>query len=106
MNTHANETEKKTSRELRAVLKIFNADEELRCKALPWVLINQEVINWDGIWKNDFGGGHSAALNFAQALWCDKVMTKADPFDNAFAMDSHLRLAVVEALAIRWGLMN
>ncbi len=99
-------TEKKVSRELRAVLRIINADEELKQKALPYISIPHETIDWDGIWKNDFGGGHSAALIFAKAIWCDKVITQADPFDRAFAMDSKLQLAVIEALAIRWGLMK
>lgn len=93
-------------RELRAVLHIFNYDEELRRKALPHVNIEGQSIDWSAIWRNDFGGGHSAAVVFAQALWCDRVETKADPFDRAFAMDRELQFACLEALAIRWGLMR
>ena len=91
-------------RELRAVLHIFNYDGELRAKALPHVNIERQSINWPAIWGNDFGGGHAAALVFAQALWADRVETKSDPFDRAFAMEHSLQFVCLEALAIRWGL--
>lgn len=90
-------------RELRAVLRIFNYDDELRTKALPHVNIERRSINWPKIWANDFGGGHSTAVVWAQAIWCDRVETKSDPFDRAFSMDLELQRVVIEALAIRWG---
>lgn len=105
MNTQSTQATK-LPRELRAVLKIFNYDDELRRKALPHVNIDRQSINWPAIWGNDFSGGHSAAVVFAQALWCDRVETKADPFDRAFAMDRELQFACLEALAIRWGLIK
>jgi hypothetical protein len=55
------------------VLHIFNYDEELRAKAFPHVSLPRQSINWTEIWRNDFGGGHSAIVVFAQALWCDRV---------------------------------
>jgi hypothetical protein len=102
MNT-IQQTQDKLPRELRAVLHIFNYDEELRAKALPYVNVARQSINWPGIWQNDFSGGHAAAVVWAQAIWCDRVETKSDPFDRAFAMDSRLQVSVLEALAIRWG---
>ena len=92
-------------RELRAVLRIFNFDQELRTKALPHVDIKRRSINWPKILANDFGGGHAAAILWAHAIWCDRVATNGDPFDRAFAMDSQLQLAVIDALAIRWNVM-
>lgn len=94
----------KLPRELQAVLHVFNYDNELRAKALPHVNIARQSINWPAIWNNDFSGGHAAAAAWTQAIWCDRVETKSDPFDRAFAMDSHLQVAVIKALAIRWGL--
>jgi hypothetical protein len=91
-------------RELRAVLYVFNYDEELQAKALPHVNVARQSINWPAIWRNDFGGGHAAAVTWAQSLWCDRVETKSDPFDRAFAMDAPMQFACLEALAIRWGL--
>lgn len=90
--------------ELRAVLRIFNHDQELRRKALPHVDVEGRSIVWTEIWRNDFGGGHAAAVLWAQAIWCDEITNRSDPFERAFAMDSRLRGAVLEALAIRWDL--
>ena len=98
-------SEPKLPRELRAVLRILNCDDELKRKVLPHVDIERQSIDWPRIWSNDFGGGHSAALLFGQAIWLDRVTTKSDPFDRAFAMDHKLQMACVEALAIRWGLI-
>lgn len=108
METQSNQPTQEANlpRELRAVLRIVNYDRELQCKALPHINIERQSINWPAIWRNDFGGGHSAALIFAQAIWCDRVETKSDPFDRAFAMDSRLQFVCLEALAIRWGLMK
>lgn len=95
---------KSMSQELRAVHHIVASDPELKRKALPYIDIERQSIDWDGIFSNDFGGGHLAALTFAKAIWCDRVATKGDPFDRAFAMDFCLRKIVLEALAIRWSL--
>jgi hypothetical protein len=100
------ELEKILSRELRAILRIVTADEELKRKVLPHIDFDRESINWDEIFSNDFGGGHLSAILFAKAIWCDAVTTKSDPFDRAFAMDARLMRAVIEALAIRWSLIN
>jgi hypothetical protein len=97
-------TKKTMPSELRAVLHIFNADEELKRKALPHVDIEWHDVSWDQIFENDFGGGHLAAIIFAKAIWCDQVTTTSDPFDRAFAMNEVLRLAVLQALAIRWSI--
>lgn len=102
--TQQNNYRANLSRELRAVLHIFNYDRELKAKALAHVNIGLESINWPAIWRNDFGGGHSAAVMWAQAIWCDRVETNGDPFDRALAMESALQIVCLEALAIRWGL--
>lgn len=97
---------KRPSRELRAVLAIFNVDEELKRKALPFVDIDRESIDWDGVLDNDYGGGHGAAIKWSQAVWGDCVPEGADLFCRAFAMDDRLRHSVIRALAIRWGLVD
>lgn len=97
---------KKLPRELQAVLFIFNADSELRRKALPHVNIERQNVDWERIRANDFGGGHGAAIMWARALWLDSVPEGTDPFDRAFAMDGWLQGAVLKAIAIRWGLFS
>lgn len=106
MDASISNEETKLPRELRAVLRISRYDEELKTKALPHVDIVRQSINWTRIWANDFGGGHAAAVVWAQAIWCDQVETKSDPFDRAYAMDTRIQQAVLEALAIRWGLFK
>ena len=90
--------------ELWAVLLIFNADDELRTKALPFVNIERQTIDWDRISSHYFGSGHSAAVLWAKAIWLDQMPPKSDPFDRAFSMDNRLRFVVLKALGIRWGL--
>lgn len=48
--------------QLLAVLTIVSADQELRQKALPFVNIERQEVNWTEIFKNDLGSGHRAAL--------------------------------------------
>ena len=91
------------SSELRAVCHIVLSSPELTRKALPHINIERESIDWDGVFSNDFAGGHLAAMTIAKALWCDQITTKGDPLDRAFAMDLKLRQAVLVAIAIRWG---
>ena len=102
----AQQTTRKVSREMRAVLHIINADPETQRLGLRHIDQERERINWEGIWNQDYCGGFGAVMLWVQAIWCDRKETKGDPFDRAFAMDPHLQKAVLEALAIRWGLMN
>ena len=92
------------SRELPAVLIIFTVGEELKRKALPFVDLELERIDWEGVLDNDYGGGHSAAIKWSQAVWGDSAPEGADLFSRAFAMDDRLRRAVLKALAVRWAL--
>ena len=77
-------------------------DDELRRKALPHVSIARRQIDWDGIYDNDFGGGHSAAISWARSIWSDSVSEGSDPFGLASAMNGWLRHAVLKALAVHW----
>jgi hypothetical protein len=86
------------------VLTIFTVDEELKRRALPFVDMELKRIDWDGVLNNDYGGGHSAAIKWSQAVWGDLVPEGADLFCRAFAMDNRLQRAVLKALAVRWGL--
>ncbi len=90
--------------QLRAVLTIVSSDQELRRKALPFVNFERQEVNWSGIFKSDLGSGHRAALVWAKSLYRDEAPTKVDPFDRALSMDVNMRRAVLEAIAIRWGL--
>ena len=106
MNEQNQKPKRQPSREMRAVLHIINADPEMQRLGLRHIDQENERINWKGIWSQDYCGGFAAAMLWVQAIWCDRVETKGDPFDRAFAADPHLQKAILEALAIRWGLIR
>ncbi len=93
-------------REMRAVLMIFNADEEMKQKTLPHVNVDRQTIDWKGILANDFGGGHSAAILWARCIWNDSIPVGRDPISRVFSMGERLRGIVLRALAVRWGLWD
>jgi hypothetical protein len=107
INTSTNEYNKETpmASELRAVLHIFSYDRELREKALPYVDVEKEVINWFGIGRNHFSSGHSAAIMWARSIWMAKSPINDDPFERTFSMDPPMRKTLLEALAIAWGVV-
>jgi hypothetical protein len=94
----------KLPRELFAILRIFSADQELQRKALKHVDTERQEINWFAISQNDFGGGHMAAVIWAKALWTLENPPQSALFERALAMDDNLREAVIEGIAIAWGL--
>lgn len=100
----SNQIQRQLPPELQAVLRIVTADNELQQKALPFVNVERREIDWQSIFHHDLSSGHRAALIWAKIFWLDKMPAKADPFERAFSMDSHLREAVLEALNIRWSL--
>ena len=108
MNQHEQQVREQSKaqvpREFRAVLAILEADVELKAKALSSVDLQKREINWDEIFKHDFGSGHRAALIWAKALYVGRRPLRADPFDRASAMDMNLRRAVLKAVEIQWGL--
>ncbi len=91
--------------ELRAVIHIFSADEELRSKALPFVDTKKHEVNWYGISQNCFGSGHSSAIMWAKSIWSASQPKHLDLFERASSMDSTVRKYVLEGLAISWGLL-
>jgi hypothetical protein len=72
--------------QLRAVLKIATATEELRRKVSPFVNVEKREINWEGIFGNDLSSGNRAALVWAKSLWRDESPARVDIFDRSFAL--------------------
>lgn len=90
------------SNEMKAVLEILNADSFLMKAAKPHIDFENESIYWDKIFQNSFGSGYRGALLFAYSMWTDEV--RANPFEMAFSMSPKLQIAVLKAMALRWGL--
>jgi hypothetical protein len=96
--------QKKISTQLAAVLTIFGADAHLMRSVESFIDVERESIDWPGIFKIPFGSGHRAAVTWSYGLWVDEQRPRANCFDAALSMSPQLQLAVLEALALRWGL--
>ncbi len=100
------ETSIQSARRFRAAMAILNADKDLKRKVLPFVDFALEQIDWNDLYDESFSLKELATLVWVKAIWYNQVTTARDPFDVAYVMDCDLQNAVLEALAIRWGLMD
>ena len=96
--------ERKYSVQMRAVLLILNADRRLMNSVSPFINFDTETIFWNEICKISFGSGHRAAVTWAYSIWTDELRPRANCFDAALSMTPDLQAAVLQALALRWGL--
>lgn len=94
---------RKFSMQMRAVLIIFNADPYLMEAVTPFINFETESIYFDKIMRLPFGSGHKAAVQWAYGCWVDE-QPKGNCFDGALNMNPQLKIAVLEALCLRWGL--
>jgi hypothetical protein len=95
---------RKLSTQMRAVLLIFNADPYLMEAVSPWINLETESIYWDKIFKLSFSSGHRAATLWAYGIWTDSQPPRGDIFDAADSLSSNFKVAILEALCLRWGL--
>ena len=99
-------TTRTPSQQMRAVLHVLKADTHLYQRILPFIDLRNETIQWDSILKMSFGSGHRGAITWLYGIWTDDVRPRSNYFDAALSMDSRLQVAVLEALAMRWGLKS
>ena len=97
---------RKLALQMRAVLLIFNADPYLMEAVTPYINIETESIDWEKISKLPFRSGHSAAAMWACGFWTDRQPVKGNCFEGAPNMHPHIKVAVLEALCLRWGLRD
>ena len=95
---------RKISIEMRGALLIFNADEHLMAQVAPFLDIEGDSIKWSVILNLALGAGHKAAILWAYAVWTDNQPERGECFEMAHSMSPHLKIAVLEALCLRWGL--
>ena len=99
-------TERKLSAQFRAVLLIVQADSELEKLVMPHISLETESINWGKIYSLEFSSGHKAAITWCFNLWTDRYRPRVGSFDAALSLDDHFKQAVLQALGIRWGLVD
>lgn len=97
-------TQRERSQQMRAIIKILEADEYFMKMVKPCIDFENESINWDQIFKFSWSSGHRAAVLFIYSLWTDEIRPRSNLFDAALSMSPILQHATLEALAIRWGL--
>ncbi len=103
-NTAQETSARKLSMQMRAVLLIFNADPYLMEAVSPYINLETESISWEGLFRIPFRRGHKAAAQWALAIWCDEPLNHVNFFKSAISMSPNLKVAVLEALCLRWGL--
>jgi hypothetical protein len=89
---------------MRAVLHVLKADPRLYERVSPFIDFERETIIWNEIARLGFGSGHRAAITWCYGIWVDEPKPRSNCFDAALSMDQNLQGAVLEALAMRWGL--
>jgi hypothetical protein len=97
---------RKHSLHLRAVLHVLKADSQLYARVSPFISIDTETIYWNEIFRMGFGSGHRGAVTWCYGIWVDEPRPRSNCFDAALNMEPRFQVAVLEALAMRWGLSH
>ena len=92
------------SLQMRCVLTVLEADPYLKEALSPHIDLNLETIRWDRIFKIHFGSGHSTAVAWLYGLWVDEPRPCGNIFDGSLNLSPKLQTAILNALALRWGL--
>ncbi len=98
------ENQRKYSQQMRAVLHVLKADPNLYERVSPFINFDTETIYWNEIFRQGFSSGHRGAVTWCYGIWVDEPRPRSNCFDAALSMDPRFQVAVLEALAMRWGL--
>ncbi len=97
---------KNYSNQFQAVLLIFNSDPYLFEAVSPYINFECECINWNKIFKMPFKSHHQAAITWAYGIWTDQQRMHFDCFEDALDLRPSVKVAILEALVLRWGLRS
>ncbi len=96
--------QRKLSVQMRAVLMVLEADPYLKDMLSPHIDVELETIRWDRIFPIRFGSGHSTVVSWLYGLWTDEPRPRANVFNGSLNLTPRLQAAILQALALRWGL--
>ena len=99
-----NNPQKRISTQMRAVLTLLQSDQELLRAVNQHIDLNTESIYWDQIFAKSWSSGQRALLTWGFNLWRDENRKGASSFELALGMDQKFQLAILNALAVRWGI--
>jgi hypothetical protein len=94
------------STQLRAVLAIVQADPELERLVMPHISLETETIRWEKIFLVTYCSGYKAAITWCFNLWTDRYRPRVNSFDEALNLDDRFKRAMLQAIGIRWGLID
>jgi hypothetical protein len=97
-------TKRRASVQMLAVLTVFSSDAHLMAQVRPFIDLDLESISWKEIFKIPLGSDYQGAIGFAYGLWTDRVQEKTNPFDAALSLSPRIQAALLQGLALRWGL--
>lgn len=97
-------SDRKHSVQMRAVLSILRSEPALFQLLSKFLDLETETIFWDEIYKLPMAAEHRIAVSWAYSIWTDQPRPRANYFEGALSMTPDLQFAVLNALAIRWGL--
>ena len=97
-------SQRKLSVQMRAVLMILEADPYLKNMLSPHIDLDLESIRWDRIFQFRLSSGHSTAVSWLYGIWTDEPRPRSNVFDGSLNLTPKLQAAILNALALRWGL--
>ena len=92
------------SRKMKALQHIFRADPKLAKAVQLFVDPETDCIFWEMIFRLPLTCGQKEAVKFAYCIWEPELSTRSNLFEDGLDMNAALKCAVLEAIAIRWGL--
>lgn len=95
---------RKMSQQMSAVMTVISSHAEMLKLAKSYIDLENERIDWDGLFKQANSSAHKAAFGFAFALWRDELRPRINIFEGVLNMDQGVQLAILQAMMIRWNL--
>jgi hypothetical protein len=103
-NSNLDLSPRKLSTQMKAVVAIFAANQELTNFIGKEVNLSNESIDWESIFSTQLSSGLRAACEWAFAVWRDEIQANCNLFDASLSMDAELKAAILRALRLRWGI--
>jgi hypothetical protein len=90
--------------QMRCVFTILDAAPNLKVALSPFIDLSRETIYWERISKLQLSGGERTLVAWIYGLWTDEQRPRANVFDGSLNLPPQIQIAVLKALALRWGL--
>lgn len=97
-------SQKPMSVQMRCVFTVLDAASNLRAALSPYIDLNLESIYWERIFKLPLSSGERTLVSWIYGLWTDEQRPRANVFDGSITLPPQIQIAVLKALALRWGL--